>query len=149
MSVIEGDDSPWSYFGASILKRELNQLGAAWHSLGWRTHTILYAPPEESPCMFRNLSSADIDSNDSHSDPDRSEMPDLKRVQWIAPTPEEWRPAFVKKNDICIVRFYTYTGYIGEGGSGIIRHTDVYPPEGYDFVTKRELIARFEEGYIF
>ena len=39
MQAIEGDDSPASYFAASLLRRELREFGARWHGLDW-AHTL-------------------------------------------------------------------------------------------------------------
>lgn len=37
---IDGDGSLRSYIQASILRRELEELGAWWHGLEWSTHTL-------------------------------------------------------------------------------------------------------------
>src|SRR5215469_7088273 len=42
---LEGDNSPWSFVEASILVRELHELGALWHGVAWGTHTILGENP--------------------------------------------------------------------------------------------------------
>jgi hypothetical protein len=46
MKVIEGDHSPWSYFAASLLIRELKEHGNTWHCVHWGTHVLLLGPPE-------------------------------------------------------------------------------------------------------
>jgi hypothetical protein len=40
---LEGDDSPQSYFQASIFIRELREMGAEWHGCSWSTHEVLTA----------------------------------------------------------------------------------------------------------
>jgi len=40
MAVVEGDGTPWSYVCASLLGRELAELGAEWHGCDWSAHEL-------------------------------------------------------------------------------------------------------------
>lgn len=40
MAVIEGSHTAWSYLCASLLARELAELGAVWHGCEWSTHDL-------------------------------------------------------------------------------------------------------------
>lgn len=40
MTVMTGDGTPWSYLCASLLARELAELGARWHGCDWSTHDL-------------------------------------------------------------------------------------------------------------
>jgi hypothetical protein len=41
MEVVEGDGSDLSYISASLLDRELSELGAIWHGCSWSCHRII------------------------------------------------------------------------------------------------------------
>jgi hypothetical protein len=46
MDAIEGDGSLRSYVSASIVRRELDELGAWWHGIQWGTHEIFTDPAD-------------------------------------------------------------------------------------------------------
>ena len=96
MQYIEGDDSPESYFEASIFNRELHELGAMWHACNWSTHTLLTSA--------------------------RMIPPDHDR-RWKKEQPGEWRPCVKIAPKHHTVTFYTHTGLHPER---IELHTDVY-----------------------
>ena len=47
-NMISGDGSLESYWQASILFRELDEVGAEWHGVCWGAHSFLLQPPDES-----------------------------------------------------------------------------------------------------
>ncbi len=47
-NAISGDGSLDSYWQASILFRELDEVGAEWHGVSWCAHSLLEEPPDES-----------------------------------------------------------------------------------------------------
>jgi hypothetical protein len=47
MEAIEGDRSPASFIVASILRRELHELGALGNSQSWTHHRLIHAPPNQ------------------------------------------------------------------------------------------------------
>lgn len=123
-SAIEGDRSPWSYLCASILYRDLDELGARWHGMHWTCETILdHNPvtaglPAETHPRHRAWKPEDGD--------------------WTAPEPDEWSPVVVVEGDKVIVTFHTY-GYLGR--EHICRHVDTYTLGSYEFERKLKILA--------
>lgn len=79
MSHIMGDDTPLSYLEASLLSRERNEVGAAWHGISWGVTSI-------------------IDSTDGFSD-----------MNWNEPVPPKIKPVVCCSDRTCTVTFYTHT----------------------------------------
>ncbi|HEY3324982.1 MAG TPA: hypothetical protein VGP72_31300 [Planctomycetota bacterium] len=80
---IEGDGSPESYFEASILIRELSELGAVWHGCSWSEHAVVLSD-EDVPAF---------------------------KWEWRHARPADWRPAFQRNASGTSISFWTYTGY--------------------------------------
>jgi ribosomal protein L7/L12 len=47
-NAVSGDGSLNSYWQAAILFRELDEVGAEWHGVSWRAHSLLDKAPDES-----------------------------------------------------------------------------------------------------
>jgi len=120
MEAIAGDDSPESYFHASILRREFKEFGAGWHGIRWGMHTVLDDSPWNQP------PGVDEDAIAMYPESKRAEW------NWVAPEPKNWKPEVRLEKDKAIVTFYSYTGLIADLGSDgeekerIIRHTETY-----------------------
>jgi hypothetical protein len=129
MQVIGGDDSAWSYFCASILKRELDEFAARWHGICWSSHVILAEDPWEA-----------------------TEIEDLraslksKRDEWTMcqPRPQQWKPEFRMGKDEVTVVFFTYSGL---GRQTIFKHVDTYKRGGYYSVSRWSKVAEGPPGY--
>lgn len=120
MEAIEGDDSPESYFHASLLRRELKEFGGGWHGIRWGMNTVLDDSPwsrprggeEEAMWMY----------------------PESKAEEWKwrAPQPISWTPEVRLEKNQAIVTFYSYTALSTELDNGeiekerIILHTETY-----------------------
>jgi hypothetical protein len=131
MKIIDGDHSPWSYLVASLLRRELKELGNTWHRLAWKTHDLLYSPPQ----WYLDISPTENAENRPH-------FTMLRRFLY---RPEEWLPVFDKRAGICTLRFCTYSDMSGT----IFRHLDEYAKGDYQFSSVVTPLARSGEGYIF
>lgn len=121
MDTIEGDDSPWSYFCASLFSREAAEFGAMWHGCDWSTHKILGSPPRE----LRQ----------------REEV-----WNWLADVPDVWLPAYDEKDDERIISFHTYSGL---GQEKFWRFTDRYTSSSLRFNSESEPIAEGPMGFMF
>ncbi|HWI53942.1 MAG TPA: hypothetical protein VNT01_17520 [Symbiobacteriaceae bacterium] len=120
MAAIEGDGTPWSYLCASLLGRELDELGAQWHGCSWSTHDLCTADP-----------TAGKDSG----------------WERTGPIPKEFAPAVTQTEESTTVSFYTVSEL---GQCRLIRHTDQYPAgRGYLAECSEETIAHGPGGYIF
>lgn len=115
MDAIEGDDSLRSYVQASVLGRDLAELGAEWHGLDWATHFLVGPPPSgsETPALYG----------------DRSFRPSANFLlhpewQWSERPPEDWRPRAVRdaSGDV-LVEFHSYSEL---GSAAVYVHRDVY-----------------------
>ena len=119
MGAIDGDRSPWSYLCASMLSRELGDLGAVWHGADWMHHRVLSGPPWERRAkewwveVLGTLRQEDF--------------------RWLEPPPACWEPRVEVESDEVRVVFHTW--YVAHG-SRIERHIDRYRPGGY--VAERE-----------
>ncbi len=134
MEAIEGDGSPWSYLGASLLRREFREFGAAWHGCRWRTHFILDGDPWKAG-------------------PPKGSGPDQERPRskvqnwkWHESRPTNWAPQVKIEADRVTVTFYTYSALHPEG---IYRHTDVYRSGKYRPRTEDRCIGEGPEGFLF
>lgn len=106
---LQGDGSPLSFFEASILARELAELGAIWHGESWSTRTVLTGRTGFA----------------------RGGGLDLGGPSWQCLDPRHrpklWSPVVTIPADPrspLSVRFYTYTGL---GQQKIEANTDLYP----------------------
>ena len=113
MDAIDGDASLRSSIQGSILRRELEELGAWWHGLQWSTHTLLDngATPEAPDACC-------------DSGGDWGPLPADATWRWEAPPPDEWRPTSERAGtDTVAVKFFTISAL---GSVRITRHVDVY-----------------------
>jgi hypothetical protein len=130
MDAIGGDGTPWSYLCASILARELAELGAMWHGFSWSTHSVLGADLRLEDPMDEDRPVVDLESG----------------WRWKGPMPKEWDPRVRVDAKVVEVTFFTYSGL---GGETIHRHTDTYAPGVYRFKADATLIATGSRGYIY
>jgi len=135
MEAFEGDRSPESFFEASIVLRELNELGAFWHGISWGRHKIIDADPftlqEEDEVI-----------------PSKSLLPKKDEDwEWPSGKPSEWRPCVEVFDDgRAVVRFYTYSAL---GSKTVYLHTDTYSSRDYVPERSKETIGRGPTGYVF
>ena len=136
MDVIDGDGSLRSYIQASILRRELEELGAWWHGLEWSMHRLLdngVAPEAPNVC--------------SDSDDDRGPLTAAPEWRWEAPAPDDWRPTIERAGpDTVAVMFFTTTAL---GRFRITRHVDVYESGSLRPQSTEHTIAEGPEGLVF
>ena len=130
MEAIEGDGSPWSYFCASLLGRELRELGAALHGCNWSTHAILDKNPLTEP---------------SQSEARHSPSGGQEQWTWLEPEPSQWQPSVFGNDDSHTVTFLTFSGYRRES---IYHHADWFSREAYRFTTQSTLVASGPSGYV-
>ena len=138
MEALQGDGTPWSYFSASILARELQEYGALWHGASWSTHTLLDAPPWEI-----------IEGQDPDSEDDDECMDSFSPKEvwtWIEDEPDDWRPRVEFLNGQSRVTFYTFSAL---GQEQITKFVDTYSPNAYTFDSEQNEIAHGGGGYIF
>ena len=116
---ISGDQTPWSYLCASVLIRELLEVGAFGHGAYWAAFRIL----DELPQTY-----------------------DGRPWQWKKTQPECWSPSVEVRETSVQVEFFTYCGL---GSEKIIHHTDIYSSkEDYQFDSQQDTIAQTSDGYI-
>jgi len=137
MEAIEGDGTLWSYLSASLMSREMSEIGAMWHGAGWSTHRLLGRNPLSRVSERRTKRNGGID-----------DLPDLERGpwEWVGEEPKVWRPAVTMGDDSVEVKFHTYSGHCRES---IYRHVDSYRIGVYCFSSERTVIAGGPGGYIF
>lgn len=80
ISVIDGEGSPWSYMCASLLARELAELGAMWHGCEWSTHELYGGTSLPGDWTY------------------------------TGPRPASYNPTVTLSQEGATVTFYTYTG---------------------------------------
>jgi hypothetical protein len=121
MEAIEGDGSPWSYFAASLLKRQLEEFDSRWHGHDWVYHRVIDQNPWRAPEFAANLGV-------------------LLSEQWRAsePEPREWKPQVQMREDGVTVTFFTYRTWRERA---IYRHTDRYKLRSYRSETDCTKIA--------
>lgn len=135
MDAITGDDSPESYFHASILRREFREFAGGWHGISWGFNTVLDDSPWKRP-----------PEGEAES---RSMYPDSKpgEWKWRAPQPLSWVPEVRLEKSQAIVTFYSYTPLAVELDNGelekerIIRHTETYRRGKYRPLIKEQKLA--------
>lgn len=120
MEAIDGDATAWSYMSASILARELGELGAMWHGCDWSTHDLVAGDPR---AKWKALD-----------------------WEWQRRAPTHWQPRVVQSASRTTVTFHTVSGV---ARWTIYRHVDTYPGRGYTFTTKCTVLATGPGGYIF
>ncbi len=130
-----GDGSPRSFFEASILEREVHELGAIWHGCSWAARSILTG--REGFPGTDWLSGLD--------DPEWN---------WRRKRPKIWSPSVTIPNKSpkpLTVRFNLFSGL---GSEHIVSVQDKYPnwnstTEPYVFDTDSKLLAEGRPGLIF
>jgi len=123
---IEGDESPLSYFQASILFRELYELGAIWHNVYWGHHKFVTSP---SDLLYEDWL-----------------QEESKPIVWTwkEPEPKELCPVVWKDKDQRFnVTFYT----IDKMCANLISYKDTFI-KGYKFTISSKTIADYPGGYM-
>ena len=131
MEAIDGDDSPWSYLSASLVKRELTEFGAMWHGCDWSTHRILGSGPLKS------------DGGSASVEAPRGSPEDWL---WQYDEPDEWHPTVKMDNAEVTVMFYTYSGL---GRDAIYQQIDRFHRHSYRFTNETIKLAEGSSGYVF
>lgn len=96
MDAIEDDGSLRSFVQASILRRELEELGAWWHGLEWSTHSLLDNGP--LPRTPEVCAQGEGDFLPSEGEP---------AWEWHSLPPSDWRPMAHRTRDAVAVTFWT------------------------------------------
>ena len=119
MEGVVGDGSLRSYVQASILGREVTELGAWWHGLEWSTHTLI-GPSDgsELPVVY--------DSSLHAVEP--TGMFDASQWRWSETPPEDWRPRAERVGDGTVT--VTFWSYSELGSSAAYEHQDIYAVNG-------------------
>ena len=130
MKAVKGDGSPWSYFCASLLGRELRELGAAFRGSDWTTHAILDQNPLTEPAK---------------SDAMLSPSGGPQQWTWVETEPAQWQPHVCEEGSSVTVNFFTFSGY---GQERIYRHCDRFSRGTYRFTTQCALVAWGPMGYV-
>jgi hypothetical protein len=134
MEAIEGDNSPWSYLAASLLRREFSEFGAVWHGSRWSTHYVL----DDDPWKGGAAKSDDLAMERPNSEPDK--------WKWLEDRPKSYAPEVKIEKDRVTVTVYTYSGLKTEC---IYRHVDTYRPGKYRPKVVEKLIAEGQGGFVF
>lgn len=132
MAAIDGDGSAWSYLCASLLARELTEVGALWHGCSWTDESVIAAAPWAS---------------DGHSN-GATEIPDTAETAWrsVAALPETWYPTVYREGTVVTVRFLTYSPV---GTEAVYDNEDRYTGPGYTLSTRRAVIAEGPGGMVY
>ena len=143
MSVVEGDGSPLSYLCASLIVRELLDVGASWHSLywyDWFEHRIVATWPRCAPSP--EVRGPQLNGGEG-----------MAAVFWSLPYAEselrvgdgvalhEQHPEVVVDAGCVTVRFLTYRPPTAVA-EGVWLHEDRYEAGSYDPVLSRELVEQ-------
>ena len=137
MAYISGDKSPESYLEASILSREIPEIGAAWHGLNWTDHTILDDTMLNRTCQEDNSGLETI--------PSRADLQG-SLWDWNEPWPVSFNPAVSVSPDGITVEFYTYNPMEFER---ITRFTDYYTPDSYKYISNETILATGDLGVFY
>jgi hypothetical protein len=132
MEAIEGDQTLWAYLSASILARELGELGALWHGVNWGAEQIIGAHPEDVQIQRLSGMGATHESGG---------------WAWHASVPKRWPPTVRLAGRSATVTFYTYC----EIGTETIRqHVDQFRSGGsMRFERVSAVLARGRGGLVF
>lgn len=133
MLAFDGDRSPRSFFEASVLVRELEELGAMWHGSDWRTHTVIDADPFALCGKTGRRACKEISSP-------------ADEWTWASEKPADWRPEIEMRTKATLVRFYSYSGL---GHEAVYVNSDKYSRENYVPQSSICEIAHGPGGYIF
>jgi hypothetical protein len=125
MEAFTGDGSSWSYLAASILARELEEFGAAWHGCSWSTHTILDKNLLNNRSASVRMQGRLIDTRP-------------RSWKWLRKKPVDWRPQVTIKGGRRRIVFYTYS-YLNQ--ESIYQHEDTYLKTNYFFKTVATPVA--------
>ena len=134
MEAIQGNRSAKSFLEASLLNRELQEMGALWHGSNWGTHTVLGEDPFNPNPAIKPKWAFD------------GPMAPAAQWKWLKPKPKSWAPTVSVKGDTVTVTFYTYSPMQEEA---IYRHVDEYRPGEYRFTTEKTKIAKGKGGIAF
>lgn len=111
MQVIDGDGAPGSFIEASLLARQLAELGALGLGCDWSKHEIL----DRDPTAQR-----------------------VDAWQWQGRRPVEWQPRVVPSAPGIRVVFHTYSAL---GRKVVYRHVDTYAAGSYTHTTRTTKLA--------
>ena len=131
MEAVEGDDSPWSYFSASLFQREAYEFGAMWHGVSWGTHEILGKNPVKAHTKGKGKMGV---------------VSDPQAWKWIEPVPREWRPRAEMTAETVEIVFHSESEL---GLDAIYRHVDRYKRGTYRCQVESTIIADGPGGFIF
>ena len=131
MEIIEGDGSPWSYFCASLLARELGDFAGYGAGVSWMTQLVLDGDPWINPNGSAHALAGQgfSSTNDGWS--------------WKEFKPLDWSPTVYMKDDAVTVRFFSFSGF---GRQRIILSEDSYRPGNYIFRRSEQVLASGPEG---
>lgn len=111
MQVISGDGSPRSYIEASLLARQLAEIGALGRGCDWSTHEVL----DSDPTAQRGGA-----------------------WHWQGRRPADWRPRVVNSAAGTRVVFQTYSAL---GREVVYRHADTYAADSYIHTSRTTKLA--------
>jgi hypothetical protein len=134
MEAIEGDGSARSYLAASLLRRQLDEVGALWHGCRWSVPVVLDKNPLKARGPKEN--ETPLDWPTAGSDP----------WTWHEQEPSDWSPQVKVEADRVTVTFYTYCGLEKQR---IYRHVDTCKPGKYRARVKEKEIATGGNGVMF
>ena len=135
MQAIEGDETPWSYLSASILRREAAEFGAFWHGLDWTPQTILSKPPKQVD--------GPVVSDGEGGQPGEAPASDWT---WHSSAPKIWEPTVTERGATRKVVLHIYNPV---GGEHIYRATDTYRADTYDCTTKTKALCSGSGGFCY
>jgi hypothetical protein len=131
MQAITGDGTARSYLLASLLARELGEVGIVGYGSGWKASYVQGSFP------WRDGDGV-VSPGNAHptSDPDTWE--------WMETAPDTWSPQVIQVG-VVQVRMTVYSALERETIQEIV---DTYPPSSYAFTTETRMIAYGGEGYV-
>jgi len=124
MEAFTGSPSPAAYIEASMLARELGELGAMWHGCYWSTHRVLDHNPIKKG---------------------QKQIP----WNWFRPVPksDEWKPRVdIFEDGSARVVFYTLSEL---GRESIYRQEDRYEPGSFVPRSTEGCVAKGQAGFVF
>lgn len=134
-----GNGSAWSYLAASIVARELSEMGSAWHGASWSTHEFIDRDPRLWPEVVDARREVD------HTDDKHAGGAPRTDLTWLGHEVSEWRPHVDMIDGEAIVRFITTSRL---GLEQFVLHEDRYELGQYVFDTTITELATGDEGYI-